>query len=185
MDSRLPPGQRWVDRPLVYDIGPVPPAKGYDYRLCIWGSVDEPRELDWEAILDLPQESVVADFHCVTRWSVADVRWEGVPARSLLELVRLLPGTLWVMAHGREGYSTDVPLAFFSRSDTLLAHSMNGKPLAQEHGAPLRLVVPSLYAWKSAKYLTGLEFLQHRRPGFWEARGYHPRGDPWREERFR
>jgi len=185
MDRRLPPGQRWIDHPIVYDIAPVPAAETRDFRLRLWGSVEDPLELSWEQLLELRQETVIADFHCVTRWSVPDVRWEGVPARSLLEHVRLLPGTLWVMAHGREGYSTDVPLAYFSRSDTLLAHSMNGKPLDEEHGAPLRLVVPALYAWKSAKYLTGLEFLQRRRPGFWEERGYHPRGDPWREERFR
>ncbi len=185
MDTRLPPGQRWVEQPIVYDIGPVPPANMASFRLRLWGAVEQPKELTWEELLALPQEEVTADFHCVTRWSVRDICWQGVPAWALLDLVRPLPGALWVMAHGREGYTTDVPLGYFARSDTLLSHTMNGEPLRREHGAPLRLVVPSLYAWKSAKYLIGLEFLQHRRLGFWETRGYHPRGDPWREERFR
>lgn len=185
MDQRLPPGQRWLAQPVVYDIGSVPPMPTEAFQLQISGAVEQPRTLTWSELMDLPQERVTVDVHCVTGWSVRDMVWEGVPTWVVLERVRPLPGALWVMAHGREGYTTDVPLAYFARSDSLLAHSLNGAPLAAEHGAPLRLVVPSLYAWKSAKYLAKLEFLQRREAGFWEARGYHARGDPWREERFR
>ncbi len=124
-----------------------------------------------------------ADFHCVTRWSVPDLRWEGVLARTIIELCRPKEEVRWVLAYGREGYSTNVPYGYFAQEDTILAHKLNGKPLPPENGWPLRLVVPSLYAWKSAKYLVRLEFTREKRQGYWEERGYHDVGDPWKEER--
>ncbi len=183
MEGKLPPGQEWIEELIPYDIGPVPSLRLEDFRLRIDGEVENPLELSWEEFLELPQAEVVADFHCVTHWSVPGLRWEGVLARTIVELCRPKPGVRWVMAYGREGYSTNVPYEYFARGDTILAHKLNGNPLSPENGWPLRLVVPSLYAWKSAKYLVRLEFRAEKRRGFWEARGYHDIGDPWREER--
>jgi len=183
--GELPGGQRWIEVPVPYDIGPVPEADLARFRLRLWGEVERPAELSWEELLSLPQAVVRADFHCVTGWSVPDVLWEGVPTGAVAELVRPRPGVAWVMAHGREGYTTNLPYAQFLDPMSLLAHRMNGVPLPPEHGYPLRLVVPSLFAWKSAKYLVGLEFLSELRRGYWEARGYHDVGDPWRGERYR
>ena len=183
MESRLPPGQEWIEGLIVYDIAPVPALDLADFRLRVDGEVEHPLELPWDEFLKLPQAEVVADFHCVTRWSVPGLRWGGVLARTIVELCRPREGVAWVMAYGREGYSTNVPYEYFVRGDTILAHKLNGNPLPKEHGWPLRLVVPSLYAWKSAKYLVRLEFVRDKRRGYWEARGYHDIGDPWREER--
>lgn len=185
MRGRLPPGQRWVDEPIVYDIAPVPPLGLGEYRLRVDGEVERPLELSWGEVLRLPAVESVADFHCVTGWSVRGLRWTGVPGRAIAELARPRPGVAWVMAYGREGYTTVLPYEAFLREDTLLAYGLNGEALPPRHGWPLRLVVPSLYAWKSAKYLVRLEFLKEKRLGYWEERGYHDRGDPWREERYR
>lgn len=185
MSLKLPPGQRWIEELIVYDIGPVPPSNLQDFRLRLFGAVAHPRELGWSDLIALPQAQVRADFHCVEGWSVPDLLWEGVLGTTIVELVRPEPEVAWVVAHGRDGYTTNVPFAYFARPDTVLAHSLNGKPLPPEHGWPLRLVVPSLYAWKSAKYLVALEFRKDLRRGYWEERGYHDVGDPWREERRR
>lgn len=183
--SRLPPGQSWVEEPIVYDIGPVPPVRLEDYRLRLSGGVKNPTDLSWSEVQALPRARVRRDFHCVTTWSVRGVLWEGVSTRTVLERILVAPDVRWVFVRCRDGYSTDVPIDAFARRDSLLADRMNGSVLAAEHGAPLRLVIPCLYAWKSAKYVLELEFLSVRRPGFWEQRGYHDRGNPWREERFR
>ncbi|SQD93215.1 Oxidoreductase molybdopterin binding protein [Candidatus Bipolaricaulis anaerobius] len=185
MPARLPVGQRWVEKPIPYDIGPVPDIALPRFRLRLFGAVGHPGELSWDELLRLPQTTVQADFHCVTGWSVPDLVWEGIPTGAIVDLVRPHPGVTWVIAYGREGYTTNVPYPQFQDAHSLLAHRLNGAPLPPEHGAPLRLVVPSLYAWKSAKYLSALEFLTSFRRGHWEARGYHDVGDPWREERFR
>lgn len=181
----LPVGQRWIEAPIPYDIGPVPDVDLGQFRLRLFGAVEQPRELTWEELLRLPQATVRADFHCVTGWSVPSLVWEGVLTQTVADLVRPRPDVAWVLAHSREGYTTNVPYAPFLDARSLLAHRLNGAPLAPEHGAPLRLVVPSLYAWKSAKYLQALEFLSGFRRGYWEARGYHDVGDPWRGERYR
>ncbi|MCR4391923.1 MAG: sulfite oxidase-like oxidoreductase [Candidatus Acetothermia bacterium] len=184
-DDRLPPGQRWVDRPIPFDIGPVPPADLARFRLRLYGSVAHPVELSWAELLRLPNTVVTQDFHCVTGWSVRDLVWEGVSTRVLADLVRPTSDVRWVMAYGREGYSTNIPYGHFLAAGSLVAYRLNGAALPLEHGHPLRLVIPSLYAWKSAKYLTALEFLTEFRRGYWEERGYHDVGDPWREERYR
>ncbi|HAZ30120.1 TPA: sulfite oxidase-like oxidoreductase [Candidatus Acetothermia bacterium] len=181
----LPAGQHWVERPIPYDIGPVPTLDLPRFRLRLFGAVERPYELTWDELLSLPQVTVQADFHCVTGWSVQGLLWEGVPTRAIVDLARPRSDVTWVMAHGREGYTTNVPYPQFRDANSLLAHRLNGSPLPPEHGPPLRLVVPSLYAWKSAKYLAALEFLSNSRRGYWEARGYHDVGRPWREERFR
>lgn len=181
----MPPGQVYVDTFPVYDITPHRPV--FDpatWRFRVWGAVECPVEWTWDDLLRLPTVEVVADFHCVTRWSKKALVWEGIPVRALLERVRPRSDVVQVMAHGMEGYTTNVPLTYLDQEDSLLAFRLNGAPLTPEHGAPLRLVVPQLYAWKSAKYLWGLEFQTDWTPGFWERRGYHLVGDPWAEQRY-
>ena len=181
--ERLPPGQRWVEHLIPYDIGPVPGLDMARYRLKLTGAVAQPVELTWEQFLALRHTQVRQDFHCVTGWSVRDLEWEGVPTRAVVDLVRPHADVRWVLAVGREGYTTNVPYDHFLRENSLLAHRLSGKPLAPENGAPVRLVVPSLYAWKSAKYLVELRFMPEMSRGFWEERGYHDVGDPWQEQR--
>jgi len=183
--ERLPDGQVWLERPIVYDIGPVPPLDLEAFRLTVHGAVLHPMELTWKDLLAFPTSELVRDFHCVTTWSVKNIRWEGVRTKEIVDRVLPDPEALWIMARGRDGYSTSMPAEDFRRPDSLLAFHMNGVPLAPDHGWPLRLVIPSLYAWKSAKYVCEIEFLSRRQRGFWEERGYHDRGDPWREERYR
>lgn len=182
---RLPNGQRWIDAPIVYDIAPVSPLRREDFVLRASGDGFSACEWTWDELQRMPRIRVRRDFHCVTTWSVRDVIWEGVAARTLLKRAGVGRGLRWVIARSRDGYSTNVPFEAFARRDSLLADRMNGAPLGDPHGAPLRLVVPCLYAWKSAKYVDRLEFRSALERGFWEERGYHDRGDPWREERFR
>lgn len=184
-EKKIPPGQVFREDLLVYDISPVPPLDLANFRLRLFGRVRKPQELSWDELQGLPRIQVRADFHCVEGWSVADLLWEGVPASAILYLVQPEPEVQWVLAHSLEGYTTNVPFPYFSHPHTVLAFSLNGQPLPPQHGWPLRLVVPSLYAWKSAKYLVALEFLRELRRGYWEERGYHDVGDPWREERRR
>lgn len=185
ISSQLPPGQRWVDRPIVYDVAPAGPVDLASFRLRLHGAVRRPLEFSWTDLQALPRTRVARDFHCVTAWSVRAIPWEGVLTAELVGRVEPDSDANWVLARGRDGYSTLVPLDAFAASDSLVAYRMADAPLLPEHGYPLRLVVPSLYAWKSAKYLDELEFLRAPVRGFWEARGYHDRGDPWKEERYR
>ncbi len=180
-----PSGQRYVDDFPIYDITPQRPI--FDektYRFRAWGAVKKPVQFTWKQLMELPWREVVADFHCVTGWSKKALRWRGVPARSIVEAVRPEEDVLQAMAHCLEGYTTNVPLEYLYLEDSLLAFELNGEPLSPEHGAPLRLLVPQLYAWKSAKYLSGLEFQDNWVGGFWEKRGYHLVGDPWEEQRY-
>jgi len=126
----------------------------------------------------------VNDIHCVTQWSRFDCRWEGVPVPVLLALVRPKPEARFVLLHAHDGYTTNLPLADLARAENLVAFRYAGEPLPRRHGGPLRLVVPHLYFWKSPKWLRRMEFLAADKPGFWEVRGYHRRGDPWAEERY-
>ncbi|WP_461832707.1 sulfite oxidase-like oxidoreductase [Aquifex sp.] len=183
--DRLPPGQKWIKAPIVYDIvDEIPDWDMENYRFKVWGEVENPIELTYEELLKLPSAEVVADFHCVTRWSVPEIVWEGVLTKDLLEIVKPKPTAQYVLVHCLEGYTTNVPVEYLKKEDSILAYKMFGKPLPKRHGYPLRLVIPQLYAWKSAKYVWGLEFLDHLVPGYWEVRGYHHIGDPWKEERF-
>ena len=183
--ERLPPGQRWLEKPIVYSIGPVPPVDLDAFRLRVFGAVEDPVTLCWEEIMAMPCARLERDFHCVTTWSVKDIVWEGVRTRDLADRVSPDPEARWVLVRGRDGYTTNVPIEDFRRPDSLIAYGMNDEPLPGERGHPIRLVIPALYAWKSAKYVREIEFLVHRQRGFWEERRYHDRGDPWREERFR
>lgn len=183
--ERLPPGQREVTTWPVLDLGVQPDVSPADWRLAVDGLVETPLELDWAAFLALPQTELATDIHCVTAWSRFDNRWTGVATRDLLERVRPGPEARFVVCHSHDGYTTNLPLDAFAAEDALVAHGWEGRPLAREHGGPARVVVPQLYFWKSAKWVRRIELVARDRPGFWEERGYHDTGDPWREERYR
>ena len=182
--ERLPPGQHLVRDWPVLDLGTQPDVPTAKWQLAIAGLVAHPVKLDWPALQALPQVSRTNDIHCVTSWSRYDNDWEGVRTRDLLDLVEPRDEAVAVMLHGYDGYTTNVPLADFAAEDTLIAHRWAGAPLTKSHGGPARLVIPHLYFWKSAKWIAAIEFLGADKPGFWEASGYHIRGDPWAEERY-
>lgn len=180
----MPPGQRVVSGWPVLHAGDVPHIDLARWELRLFGRVERPLRLSWEEFQRLPRVQVTSDIHCVTRWSRLDNRWEGVPVRVLVEMARPLPDARYVMVHAEQGFTTNIPLEDLLRDDVLLATHHDGKPLTPEHGWPVRLVVPHLYFWKSAKWVTGLEFMTENRPGFWEQLGYHMYGDPWKEQRY-
>ncbi len=182
--TRVPPGQVVTDKWPVLHYGTVPRVDLSRWTFRVFGAVEEERVWTYEEFLRLGWAQVRCDIHCVTRWSRLDVLFEGVPAKTILTQVRRKPGADWVLVHAEGGYTTNLHVLDLDRDDVLFATRADGKPLSPEHGWPLRLVVPHLYFWKSAKWVRGLEFLTEERPGFWEQAGYHRRGDPWREQRF-
>lgn len=184
IQKRLPPNQRMAKRWPVLTYGSTPDIDLAAWRLRVCGEVEQPTVFTWEEVKALPQVEVHADMHCVTRWSKLDNVWQGVPLRTVLDRVGPKPSARFVMIHAYGDYTTNLPLDVLDDEDVLLAHSHNDEPLTREHGAPLRLVVPKRYAWKSAKWVNGLEFMPHDRPGFWERNGYHNDGDPWEEQRY-
>ncbi len=181
--QRLPPGQVRTRKWPILQAGQVLRIDPANWRLRVWGLVAEPRTWDWEQFLTLPRVRVFADFHCVEGWSRLGNLWEGVATRSIAELVRPLEQARFVMVYAPDGWTTNLPIEDFLAADALLALSHDGRPLEPEHGAPVRLVVPQRYAWKSAKWVTGIEFRADDAPGYWERAGYHMRGDPWLEQR--
>ena len=182
--ERLPPGQHLVKNWPVLDLGRQPDIGLHRWKLAIDGLVERPLTLDWDGFVALPQEERVNDIHCVTTWSRYDNRWKGVATRTLLDLVDPREEAVAVMLHGYDGYTTNLPLADFAAQDALLVREWEGKPLTREHGGPVRLVVPHLYFWKSAKWISRIELIGRDKPGFWEVNGYHMRGYPWGEERY-
>lgn len=150
----------------------------------VGGDVREERMLTWGEFVNLPRIEVLSDFHCVTKWSKQNMLWEGVSTRTIYDLVEADSNVRYLIVHCMEGYTTNLSIEDFLKDDCLFAYNLNGRPLDPEHGFPLRLVVPQLYAWKSAKYAYGVEFMLEDKPGYWEVRGYHIHGDPWKEERF-
>ncbi|MCS6855006.1 MAG: sulfite oxidase-like oxidoreductase [Elioraea sp.] len=183
--DRLPPGQRLVRDWPVLDLGFQPAIPLSAFRLTVDGLVENPVVLDWDALMRLPQCEDVSDIHCVTAWSRYDNRWGGVKAKDLMAHVRPLAEARFVLFQSSDGYTTNVPREAFEDDDVMLAHSWEGAPLDRRHGGPLRVVIPKLYFWKSAKWVRRITFSAEDRPGFWEVRGYHNHGDPWREERYR
>jgi DMSO/TMAO reductase YedYZ molybdopterin-dependent catalytic subunit len=170
----------------VLDASGAPAVDLAAWRFHVGGLVAQPLEWTWEEFSHLPRRKVFGDFHCVTRWSRLGNLWEGVTTR---ELVQRAGGALadarFVLVYGLDrGWTTNLPLEDFLAEDALVAITHDGEPLTAEHGGPARLIVPRLYAWKSAKWVTGVELLAQDRAGFWEANGYHMRGDPWKQERF-
>ena len=186
--ARTPPGQRLTAKWPVLHYGQVPLIRPEDWRLRIWGLVEKEVELDWQAFNALPRVNVRCDIHCVTHWSRLDNVFTGVATGTLLGLVRPLPQARYVIEHAwsepNRDWTTNLSLEEFAAEDCLLATHHDGQPLAAEHGGPVRAVVPRLYFWKGAKWISGIELVEDDRPGFWEVNGYHMHGDPWREERF-
>ena len=182
--GRLPPGQSLTLKWPVLHEGSVPRFDPRTWDLRVTGLVEMPLRLTWEEFTRLPMIEVTVDMHCVTRWSRFDVRWEGVPFSEVMKLVALKPEAKFAMALAENGYTTNIPLPDLMRPTTLFALKENGEPLPAEHGYPVRLVVPHLYAWKSAKWVRALEFMAEDAPGFWEQNGYHIYGDPFKEQRF-
>ena len=181
--QRVPPGQHLANQFPVLTYGETPHITPQDWQLKVWGLVKE-QTFVWSDILALPQSTFTADFHCVTHWSKLDVSWAGFAVSELMQLIELQPSVTHVMQHCYGGYTTNLTLNDFLHEQAFFAHTLNGEPLPMDHGGPLRLVVPHLYAWKSGKWLNGLEFLDHEQLGFWEENGYHRRGEPWAEERY-
>jgi len=182
--DRLPPGQKVVEDWPVLTYGVTPIIDLDNWRLRIHGAVDREAEFTWEQFRALPSATVTCDIHCVTSWSRMDNQFEGVLVRELLQHVQPQPSAKHVMVHCHGGYATNVPLSDLMRENVLLAYRHDGRELTAPHGGPLRLVIPHLYFWKSAKWVRGLEFIENEEPGFWEVYGYHMRGDPWKEERY-
>jgi DMSO/TMAO reductase YedYZ molybdopterin-dependent catalytic subunit len=182
--ERLPPGQRQVKNWPVLDLGVQPDIPLDKWRLTIDGLVENPVRWTWQEFLGQPEFRATSDIHCVTAWSRYDNQWMGISAKHVLRTVRPKPEAKFITFHSFDTYTTNVPLSAFDDDDVLLAHAWEGKPLTREHGGPLRVVIPKLYFWKSAKWVKRIEFTAEDRPGFWEVRGYHNNGDPWREERY-
>jgi DMSO/TMAO reductase YedYZ molybdopterin-dependent catalytic subunit len=184
MLSRLPPGQVVTRKWPVLHYGSVPTVDLARWRFTVGGLVEHRFALTWDELEALPRRETVCDIHCVTRWSRYDNVFEGVPVQSLLERAGIQPTARYVLVSAEQGYTTNLPLSDLDRAENLLALRHNGEALTPEHGGPVRLLVPHLYFWKSAKWVRGFELLADDEPGFWERNGYHMRGDPWEEERY-
>lgn len=182
--GRLPPGQKLTTGFPVLDLGVQPEIPSAEWTLTLDGLVGKPAVLGWTQFNALPQVTDVSDFHCVTTWSKYDCEWSGVAFTTLFELVQPKPEAKFVYFTSYDGYSTNVPLALCLDDDVLIATRFGGEPVSREHGGPARVIIPKLYAWKGAKFVKGLTFLAEDRLGFWEVRGYHNVGDPWKEERY-
>ncbi len=184
--ERLPPNQARTKKWPVLDAHGPPRIDLDTWMLGVSGLVKSDLSFDWKEFRALPRVRVFADMHCVTRWSRLGNVWEGVATREILMRAEALPEARFVVVHGYDhGFTTNLPLEAFASEDVLLADTHDGQPISLEHGGPLRLVVPRLYAWKSAKWVKRIELVSEDEPGFWELAGYHDVGDPWKEERFR
>jgi len=182
--ARLPPGQYLTEKWPVLHAGTVPSIDLATWALEISGEVERPLSLTWEQLLELPTREVTVDIHCVTRWSRFDTTFKGVHWSELAKLVAPKPSARFVVAHAEQGFTSNVPLTAIEDEEALVAYEADGEPLTAEHGWPVRLVVPSRYFWKSAKWLRGLELLDQDEPGFWERYGYHNDADFRKEQRY-
>jgi DMSO/TMAO reductase YedYZ molybdopterin-dependent catalytic subunit len=184
MTERLPPGQILTKKWPVLHYSQVPRIDTAAWSFTLSGLIERPRTLSWDELARFPRQDTVCDIHCVTSWSRFDNAFSGIPVRAVLALARPLGTAAFVLVHAAPDYTTNLPLADLERAENLLATHHSGEPLPAEHGGPIRLLVPHLYFWKSAKWVTGFEFLAEDQPGLWEQNGYHMRGDPWEEERY-
>jgi len=182
--ERVPPGQKLTEQWPALHYGSVPKIDSSRWTFTISGLVEKERKLSYKEFLALPMVKVFSDIHCVTGWSKMDNLWEGVGAGVIKELTEILPEAKFITVHSEGGFTTNLTLNDFFQPDVLLAVKHNNQPLTPEHGYPVRLVVPRLYFWKSAKWVIGVEFTDKDKPGFWESHGYHNHGDPWKEERY-
>jgi DMSO/TMAO reductase YedYZ molybdopterin-dependent catalytic subunit len=184
-ESALPPNQVWGKKFVIYAALGIPRIDPQQWKLRIDGLVDNPMEYTYDQLVTRPQNSLVRSFHCVTRWSIENVAWEGLLIRDLLASAGVSPDASWLMFHCVDGYTAPVPLEDALKEDSILAFKLNGKPLSAEQGFPARPFIPGLYAWKSAKWVNRMELLSGYRDGYWETYGYHERADVWEEERFK
>ena len=182
--DRVPPGQSPTVKWPVLSLGPTPRVSTTEWTLSIDGAVEEPYTLDWEQFTQIAQTEWHGDIHCVTRWSKFNMDWRGADVKALIERARPTPDASHLLAHCYGGYTTNMPLSDVTEHPALIAHEADGTPLDGDHGGPARLLVPHLYLWKSAKWVSRLQLLDHDELGFWERNGYHHRGDPWSEERY-
>jgi DMSO/TMAO reductase YedYZ molybdopterin-dependent catalytic subunit len=182
--GRLPPGQSLTLKWPVLHAGTVPHFNPETWDFRIVGLVEKPIRLTWQEFSHLPMKEVTADMHCVTRWSRFDVHWEGIAFTEVAKIANVRPEAKYVMVVAEQGYTSNLPLAALMRPSTLFALRHKDEPLPIDHGYPARLVVPHLYAWKSVKWVRGLEFMKDDAPGFWEEHGYHMQGDPFKQQRF-
>ena len=182
--ERVPPGQKRTDKWPVLHHGNIPDLDISEWSFTISGLVEEELRIDYQEFIDLPRVKVLSDIHCVTGWSLLDNYWEGISTGVIRELVRIREDAKYVMIHGEGGFTTNLSLNDFFEPDVLFALSHNGSTLSRAHGYPVRLIVPRLYLWKRAKWVVGVEFMEEDSIGFWESRGYHIHGDPWKEERY-
>jgi DMSO/TMAO reductase YedYZ molybdopterin-dependent catalytic subunit len=183
LQERVPPGQHLAKGFPVLTYGETPQVDTATWEFKVWG-LATPKTFTWEDFMAMPQSNFTADFHCVTTWSKLDVQWTGVKVTDFMQHIEVDPKAVHIMEHCYGGYTTNISLEDFLREENFFAHTLFGELLPAEHGGPLRLVVPHLYAWKSAKWLNGLEFLDQMELGFWERNGYHHRGEPFAEERY-
>lgn len=184
-ENRIPPGQSRTRKWPILDAFGTPKIRLEDWQLKVFGLVERPLSYSWSEYQALPRVKVFADFHCVTRWSRLGNIWEGVSAKYLLEQAGIGSEAKYVICHGYDNnWTTNLPLADFLQEDVLLADLHDGESISPDHGGPVRGMVPQLYAWKSAKWICGIELSASDKPGYWERAGYHNHGDPWTEERF-
>ena len=182
--ARLPPGQYFTEKWPVLHAGSVPHLDVTTWSLRVFGLVEQELSLSYDALRDLPATDITTDIHCVTRWSRFDAGFRGVHWRELAARCKPLPAAHFVVAHAPQGFTANLPLAALDEENAMICYAADGELLTAEHGGPVRLVVPSRYFWKSAKWLTGLELVAADQPGFWERLGYHNDADPFREERY-
>lgn len=183
LQDRVPPGQHLAKGFPVLTYGQTPQVDRETWEFQVWG-LAAPKTFTWDDFMAMPQSHFTADFHCVTTWSKLDVQWTGVKVTDFMQNIQVAPQALHVMQHCYGGYTTNLAMEDFLREENFFAHTLFGEPLPADHGGPMRLVVPHLYAWKSAKWINGLEFLAQMELGFWERNGYHHRGEPFAEERY-
>ena len=181
--DRVPPGQYLTKGFPVLTYGQTPQVSIETWQFKVWGLVKE-ATFEWADFMALSQHEFTADFHCVTRWSKLDVKWTGIKVTEFMKLIEVEDTAVHVMEHCYGGYTTNIAMSDFEREENFFAHTVFDEPLSAEHGGPMRLVVPHIYAWKSAKWINGLEFLDNEELGFWERNGYNSRGEPWAEERY-
>ena len=184
LTDRIPPGQHLVPDFPVLSAGPTPHVDTSNWSFTLRVGPKPVKQWTWDEFNALPRTSYTRDIHCVTTWSKLDTRWEGVLVDDVLAAAGLTPPTDFLLAHSFDGYSTNVPVADVVGGKGMIAVHFDGAPLEADHGGPARLVIPHLYFWKSAKWINGLQFTTRDEAGFWELRGYHMYGDPWREQRF-
>jgi len=182
--QRVPPGQSVTHDFPVLSAGPTPHVRTEDWRFTLKVGPKPVASWTWEQFNALPQTDMTRDIHCVTKWSKLATPWRGVLIDDLLDAANLEPPTQFTLAHSVDGYTTNVPTADLTDGKAMVALQYEGRPITPDHGGPARLLVPHLYFWKSAKWVNGLQFTQQDEAGFWELRGYHMYGDPWREQRF-